>query len=503
MDCSFKRSLATTAVAAALLAAPAAHATNGYFKIGYGSHNRGMAGAGYAFTQDSMSGVTNPAGMLDVGRRMDGGVELFNPQRDASLDATGLGGASVSEDSGATVFAIPHFGVAQPLTDRLSFGITAAANGGLNTRYNNNIYAGAFGPAVGATPTISALTGVPAGGFGAALDGFGLNVPDGFNDPIPGDPFGFGAVDHALFDIGTDGDVTNTLGVNLAQMIIAPTLAYRLTENHSIGVSLQLAYQTFRAYGLGLFKGFSSDPGNVTNNGNEESFGAGLRLGYQGRLTDWLTVGIAGATKTYMTEFDDYSGLFAEDGDFDIPANYGVGIALHPTEKLTLAVDAQRILYSDVKSINNDGPTGQEFVDAFLAVLTNGGSGTTVAKPLGKNDGWGFGWDDIWVFKAGLNYDYNSRWSLRAGVNHGENPIDDDQNLFNILAPGVVETHITAGFSYRPARSSEWTVTFMRALREDQDYRYKASTPLGDVFYDTEIGMDQYALEVQYSYIWE
>ncbi|MGB5299393.1 MAG: hypothetical protein WBN48_11760 [Thiogranum sp.] len=42
----------TSAALAAVVASPLAHATNGYFKIGYGSKNRGLAGTGMAFGQE-------------------------------------------------------------------------------------------------------------------------------------------------------------------------------------------------------------------------------------------------------------------------------------------------------------------------------------------------------------------------------------------------------------------------------------------------------------------
>ncbi|MFP5504789.1 MAG: hypothetical protein ACLGH6_01190, partial [Gammaproteobacteria bacterium] len=62
------RTMVALAVAAAI-AAPAAHATNGYFKIGYGTKNRGMAGAGLAFSQDSLAPAVNPSGLSFVGNR--------------------------------------------------------------------------------------------------------------------------------------------------------------------------------------------------------------------------------------------------------------------------------------------------------------------------------------------------------------------------------------------------------------------------------------------------
>ena len=55
-----KRAVASAEVAA-VLASPLAQATKGYFKIGYGSKNRGMGGGGMAFAQDSLAQAVNPA----------------------------------------------------------------------------------------------------------------------------------------------------------------------------------------------------------------------------------------------------------------------------------------------------------------------------------------------------------------------------------------------------------------------------------------------------------
>ena len=38
-------------------------------------------------------------------------------------------------------------------------------------------------------------------------------------------------------------------------------------------------------------------------------------------------------------------------------------------------------------------------------------------------------------------------WTWRAGYSYGSQPIPDREVLFNILAPGVEEQHLTFGFS--------------------------------------------------------
>ncbi|MEW8047083.1 MAG: hypothetical protein AB2805_11380, partial [Candidatus Thiodiazotropha sp.] len=54
------------------------HATNGYSPTGFGTTNKGMAGAGVAFPQDTIAAATNPAGMVLLGHRTDLGMALFS-----------------------------------------------------------------------------------------------------------------------------------------------------------------------------------------------------------------------------------------------------------------------------------------------------------------------------------------------------------------------------------------------------------------------------------------
>ena len=466
---TFARKLAAVAVSAVLVA-PAAHATNGYFKIGYGTKNRGMAGAGIAFAQDSLASATNPSGIALVGNRMEGGVELFRPLRHGQLDATVMGGADTGKvDSGANLFAIPHAGFSFDMRD-FAVGLSMTANGGMNTRYNSNIYTDGFAPAIpGFAGMLSAQFPGLAGDIATNAGNLGMN-PN--NNP--------------------------SLGVNLSQLIIAPTVAKQLNEDHSVGASLLIGYQRFRAYGLGLFQGLSSSPGNATNQGDDDAWGAGVRIGWTGQITDTITLGAQYSTKIYMQEFDKYSGLFAEQGDFDIPANFGVGIAIKLTPKTTVALDVQRIQYGDVASIANEGPTADQFFGALSSALMTG----SYAGPgqLGTDTGWGFGWDDITVYKLGINHEYNDRWTFRGGLNYGENPIDNDQNLFNILAPGVVEKHISLGFTYMPTQNNEVSVTYVSALSKKQSYTYQGTGNFANFSYDANIGMDQHALEVSYAF---
>ena len=361
-----------------------AFATNGYFSHGYGMKAKGMGGAGIALPQDALAAATNPAGMVMVGNRMDFGVDWFRPIRSTEIVGGNLFGADGKYNGSDTKnFLIPEFGYNRMINPNLSLGVSVYGNGGMNSDYGD---------------------GIPLFGNGKA-------------------------------------------GVNLMQLFIAPTVAYKLAPNHSVGFSLNLAHQRFSADGLQNFVPSSVSGTNLTNKDTDTSNGIGFRIGYTGQLTDAVTVGATYQSRTKMSKFGDYKGLFAEGGDFDIPENYGVGIAVKATPALTVAFDVVKISYGDVDSIANP-----------LSNLTVQG------QLLGSKNGPGFGWDDMTVYKLGFSYEYSKNLTLRAGYNHGGQPIPKSETLFNILAPGVVENHLTLGATWTLANKDEITVSYMHAF---------------------------------------
>ena len=378
---------------AALLAAVPAWATNGYFSHGYGLKAKGMGGTATALAQDAMGGATNPASMVFAGSRFDIGADVFSPRREAERTGAGFPTLNGQVDSGREWFLVPELGYNHMLRPDLSVGVTVYGNGGMNTAY-------------------------PQGNFNCGAGGANMLC-------------------------GSGG-----LGVDLMQLIVAPTIAYKVTPQHSFGASLLLGYQRFEAVGLQAFDNapgfppFTQSPGSVTNNGHDSSTGVGFRIGYFGRLSDALSIGAAYAPKMRMSEFDKYKGLFAGAGDFDIPENYGLGAAFTFAPGWTLAADWQRINYSEIPAVGNP---------------------SSAAAPLGAPNGPGFGWRDIDVFKLGVSWQMSARTTLRAGYNHGDNPIASSDVTFNILAPGVVTSHFTAGFTQALDANSELTGAFMYA----------------------------------------
>ena len=402
------------------------YATNGYLAHGYGIKSKGMAGTGIALPQDSLIGATNPAGIAFVGNRLDLGVSAFSPRR--SYEVTGNPSAPPSPalapgkvDSDREYFIIPEFGMTWQLDEHKAVGVTITGNGGMNTKYASSE-----------------------------------------------NTFGGGKA-----------------GIDLAQLFIAPTFSYRFDNDAAIGVSAILAYQGFEAKGLSQFAGLSNSPTDLTDNGHDSSFGAGINVGFILPVGSTVTLGGGYRSRVYMTEFDDYEGLFAENGDFDIPASATIGLAWKTTEQFTVLLDVQKTWYSQVDAIGNKQ-------NPAMGIC---GSRITPTSPscLGGSKGLGFGWDDMTTVKFGVQYEASNNWTWRAGYSHGNQPIPDSEVFFNILAPGVMQEHFTAGFT-KKYDSGRQEINF--AAMYAPTYNVKgAISPTQTV----ELEMKQYQLELGWS----
>lgn len=340
---------------------------------------------------------------------------------DRSTSFTDSSGTSNFDGNDDSNFVIPEFAYQRHLNDKFAVGIAVYGNGGMNATYDRAI----FGPPTGANS-----------------------------------------------------------GIDFAQLFIAPSVSMKLGDKHSVGVSLNLAYQRFKINGVTGFGQISTDPSSLSDNDYDDSTGAGITLGWQGKLTDTLTAGLAYRSETSMSRFKDYQGLFAENGDFNIPSQITGGISVQATPRTTLALDVSRIHYTDVNAIankNNSATGGQ----------------------LGATNGPGFGWEDQTIFKFGVKHQLNNKVALMAGYNHGSAPIQDTETAFNILAPAVVEDHLTLGLDYKLTNKSNVSVQYMHAfnnkIKGAQAPGSFIQSPVTGEFTTADIEMQQNSFGVAYS----
>lgn len=288
------------------LAAGPVLATNGMISHGYSPLDKAVAGATTAYHFDALVTATNPAGLAFVDDSLVGGLSLFMPDRHYSSagEASPLFAIGPQKiQSSGDLFVIPATAWAYRLDERQTLGLALYGNGGMNTRYK--------------------------GGSATMFDAEGNSMT------LP----------------GTFGD--GTAGVDLKQMFINATYAYRFKPEQALGLSLLLAGQSFKAYGISTFAGFSLDPDHLSDQGTDYAYGVGLKLGYQGKLTDALWLGAAYQPRIRMSNFDHYSGLFPDAGRFDIPGMANLGLAWQASDTWLWLLDVQHIFYSDVAAIAN------------------------------------------------------------------------------------------------------------------------------------------------------
>tara|TARA_R110001606_G_scaffold399310_1_gene584797 strand:+ start:126750 stop:128054 length:1305 start_codon:yes stop_codon:yes gene_type:complete len=410
-------------------------ATNGYLAHGYGIKSRGMAGAGVALPQEALIAAINPAGIVFVGNRLDINATLFSPRR--SYEVTGNPSSNTQEsklapgkvDSSREYFVLPEAGATWQLNDHSAVGLTLYGNGGMNTRYSAKDTAGSTG----------------------------------------------------TFESGT-------AGVDLAQLFLSPTFAYKFNNGAALGVSAVLAYQYFEAKGLTNFGQLSNSAQNLTNNGHDNSFGAGINVGFILPVSEQLSLGGGLRSRVYMSKLNDYQGLFTEQGDMDIPASATIGLAWKTTTSLTLALDVQKTWYSAIDAVGN---SMQPAMNLCGGAKFSGAS--TDPSCLGGNNGLGFGWKDMTTVKLGLQYEASNDWTWRVGYSHGNQPIPKSEVFFNILAPGVMEQHFTAGFTKKFDNGSQ-EINFAAMYAPTKNI----SGPISSTQI-VELEMKQYQLELGWS----
>lgn len=404
-------------------------ATNGYSPTGFGTTNKGLAGAGVALPQDALAAATNPAGMGLLEERTDVGVAFFSPSDrgyTANDDALPSPYPSITPGdytSDNDLFFIPHIGWNKPLSDHSSVGISIGGNGGMNTEYDNAVFENFAPPGYTSSPT----------------------------------------------------------GVDFAQLFVGVTYAHEVSDGQWLGIMPILAYQRFKATGLEPFQGLSSSPDNVTNNGYDTSYGYGVRIGWLGKLSDSLSLGASYQSRLYMSEFDDYKGLFAEQGDFDTPSTWTVGLAYNVMPDVTLLLDYQRINYGEINSLANAND---------LDIFNN------PDYILGNDKGLGFGWEDMDIVKLGVQWVYDPKWTFRAGYSHGSKVFGGTQGLFNILAPATIRDHISLGTTYTYNDNNKVSMSLTHALEE----KVEGTSP----FTGSQTGsvqMEQWELELSWSYL--
>lgn len=391
----------------ALMLVPAALATNGTNLIAIGPISRAMGGTGIAAPQDAISAVfSNPAAMCFgpycPSTEVNFAGTLFMPKVDAKITtADGV----IKADSKDNVYAIPAIGLSVPLSEspqNWRFGLAAYGVSGLGVDYKN-------------TP-----------------------------------------IDYATYPGGAP--VASGEYTELQIMKFAPSIAFQLLPNLSLGLAVHIDYET-----LDL------------RDGGSTAYAFGVQPGIIWKPIDNLSLGLTyispqKATFDQVADFDQ-SGL-SDSLDLEAPQQVGFGAAYHFT-----GIDL--LLEADTKWINWSGADGYDDFD----------------------------WDDQWVFALGAQWQPLQGLFLRAGYNYAKSPVNEHNGwngsfnpgtgmpnsvtsvqgkilptyyyeTFRVIGfPAVVEQHVTFGVGYQITPTVELNMGYMYAF--ENNITENGTDPLG------------------------
>jgi long-chain fatty acid transport protein len=360
---------------------PAAFATNGDNLIGIGPISRAMGGVGVAAPQDAISAIfANPAAMC-FGSYCPGseavfGGTYFDPTVKSKVDLSRLGFGQGVAKSRMKPFVVPAIGVTSPITERLRFGIGAYGVSGMGVDYKER---GAI-----------------------------------YRDPNTG----------------------QDLYTKLEIMKFAPNLAYLVTPNFSVGMSLSIDY------------------GNADfGSGGAHNYTMGLQVGalYHMGIFNFGASYITPQKITHERVYDFDGNGTLDDLKLQSPHTLIFGVAAEPSPELLAEADVRWYNWADAKGYED------------------------------------FDWDNQWVIALGVQYRPIGPLALRAGFNYGKNPVNE-HNGFNIMGvtpiqgvnvstlnyemlrivgfPAIVEKHLTLGIGYDLTERLILNLTYMHAFEK-------------------------------------
>ncbi len=247
--------------------------------------------------------------------------------------------------------------------------------------------------------------------FGASafgISGFGVTFPESMTNPINmPQPNGFGKIksDYMLLQVGL-------------------TYAYEITEQLSIGIE-----PTFNYASLELMPNPTANPNNSgypsTNKASATGFGAQFGLFYNSPIG--IKAGASYKTAQAFSDFE-FENTYLDNSssknefNMDYPAILSFGLGYSKGD-IDLAVDYRTVFYEDTDGFSTTGWT----------------STGSVA---------GFGWENISILSAGIQYKGIDKLPLRLGYTYSSNPIKDEIAFFNIPATAIIKNAFQLGLSY-------------------------------------------------------
>ena len=228
---------------------------------------------------------------------------------------------------------------------------------------------------------------------------------------------------------------------------VGGTWAYQLTDKLSVGLQPTINYAALELAPNPL--AMPSQTLGYPTSDKASAIGFGGQAGIYYDTQVGLKLGASYKTAQTFGEFSFDSkyldGSAAPDVEFqmDYPAVASLGLG-YSKGNFDLALDFRQVYYSKTEGFEAKG--WATFADGPFAGYPNGS-----VK--------GFGWDDISILSAGLQYKGIDKLPLRFGYTYSSNPIDKDLAFFSVPATAIIKHAYQFGFSYNV--NDTWNVDFV------------------------------------------
>lgn len=269
--------------------------------------------------------------------------------------------------------------------------------------------------------------------------------------------------------------------ISLKSFVFQPTIAWKVTDNFSIGGGLMIACGNFELSRALVAPGalapiLGADYADVVpvsaRLSGKSQVRVGFNVGAMWDINEKVTVGASYRSKVTMKVKEGEAELnFASDAvkalidkmglpipplnegtfksELPLPANLTVGVSYRPIKKLELAFDLQMVGWDAYQNLN------VKFTENVL-----GGYSIDAVKNY-KNS---------FAARIGAEYAVTDRFDVRLGTYFDQSPVRDD--FYNPETPGMNKIGTSLGFSFRPYKgfSIDFAATYIAGLSRDGSY---------------------------------
>lgn len=221
----------------------------------------------------------------------------------------------------------------------------------------------------------------------------------------------------------------------------APGFEKHLGDNSVLGVAAVIAYQRFSTSSLGMVSATTPEnlrvaAPNLYTPFEESGYGTGVRLALRQEIRSGLAIETGFQSRIDMEEFAQYRGVYSNPGDLDIPARASVGLQLQASQRSSLNVAVERVLYSEINAFPS-----RHLPNRFLALL---GDSTSPS----------FEWNDLTVYSVSWTWSDGGKQQWQVDYTTRQQPSPSSLLLSQALESDLADSVLTLGYGLSTSRNS-------------------------------------------------